>query len=49
MNAEAGVSEQMIEEQQEVIAWLWRIFEHSGMTQAQVMGLPHTTEAYAVS
>ena len=37
MNAEAGVSEQMIEEQQEVIAWLWRILEHAGMTQAQVM------------
>lgn len=36
MNAEAGVSEQMIEEQQEVIAWLWRILEHAGMTQAQV-------------
>ena len=36
MNAEAGVSEQMIEEQQEVIAWLWRILEHAGMTQSQV-------------
>jgi len=36
MNAEASVSEQMIEEQQEVIAWLWRILEHAGMTQAQV-------------
>ena len=36
MNAEAGVSEQMIEEQQEVIAWLWRILEHAGMSQAQV-------------
>ena len=36
MNAEAGVSEQMIDEQQEVIAWLWRILEHAGMTQAQV-------------
>ncbi|KAL3160635.1 hypothetical protein ABBQ32_010559 [Trebouxia sp. C0010 RCD-2024] len=39
MNAEAGVSEQMIEEQQEVIAWLWRILEHSGMTQAQAVEL----------
>ena len=36
MNAEAGVSEQMIEEQQEIIAWLWRILEHTGMSQAQV-------------
>ena len=36
MNAEASVSEQMIEEQQEVIAWLWRILEQAGMTQAQV-------------
>lgn len=36
MNAEAGVSEQMIEEQQEIIAWLWRILEHAGMSQAQV-------------
>lgn len=41
MNAEAGVSEQMIEEQQEVIAWLWRILEHSGMTQAQVTVIGH--------
>ena len=37
MNAEANVSEQMIEEQQEVIAWLWRILEHAGMSQAQVI------------
>ena len=36
MNAEAGVSEQMIEEQQEVIACLWQILEHAGMSQAQV-------------
>ncbi|DBB11583.1 hypothetical protein WJX82_010561 [Trebouxia sp. C0006] len=39
MNAEASVSEQMIEEQQEVIAWLWRILEHAGMTQAQAVEL----------
>lgn len=36
MNAEAGVSEQMIEEQQEIIAWLWRVLEHTGMSQTQV-------------
>ncbi|KAL0042828.1 hypothetical protein WJX79_000990 [Trebouxia sp. C0005] len=39
MNAEASVSEQMIEEQQEVIAWLWRILEQAGMTQAQAVEL----------
>lgn len=47
MNAEAGVSEQMIEEQQEVIAWLWRILEHSGMTQAQVTALGICTSEMA--